>query len=446
MTHPRTSNEPWPAPVAPGPLSARVEVPGSKSATNRALVLAALSDGPSTVRGALDARDTRLMREALVALGCRVDVNGAAWTVTPPTRPVAAGRIDCGLAGTVMRFLPPVAALAEGTTTFTGDPAASERPMAPVLDGLRQLGAAVDGDRLPFSVTGPTELEGREVTIDASASSQFVSGLLLAAARMPHGLVLRHLSAAGAEVPSRPHIDMTVDMLAAHGVTATETEPGTWQVLPGPVLARDERIEPDLTSAAVFLAAAAVAGGQVTVPGWPQATTQGGDQVRGVLERMGAGVVLDGDELTVTGTGTLRGIDVDLHEASELTPVVAALGLLATGTTTIRGVAHIRGHETDRLAALEAELRRVGGTVQQTADGLAITGAGLSGYGLHAADLLSYADHRMVHTAALLGLVVPGVAVDDVACTSKTLTDFDQMWQDLVAPRATTAGRQGVTA
>lgn len=434
LTHPETQNEPWPTPVAPGPFHARVDVPGSKSATNRALVLAALADGPSTITGALDARDTRLMRDALSALGAGIEMTGSTVRVTPPARfsPAPHG-IDCGLAGTVMRFVPPLAALAEGSTRFTGDDAASERPLAPLLDGLCQLGAHVDGDAIPCTITTSGPLGGREVTIDSSGSSQFISGLLLAGARLPRGLSLRHVSPSGSEVPSRPHLEMTVEMLTDRGVEISEPEPNHWLVQPGPVAARDERIEPDLTSAAVFLAAAALTGSTVIVPGWPSVTTQGGDEIREILARMGARVDLVGDELSVTGTGRLHGIDVDLHGSSELTPVVAALGLLADKTTTIRGVAHIRGHETDRLAALEAELTRCSGAVEQTPDGLRITGAGLTGTGLHAADFHAYADHRMVHTAVLLGLVVPGCTVDDVACTSKTINHFDELWQAMLA-------------
>lgn len=429
---------PWPTPVAPGPVHARVEVPGSKSETNRALLLAALADGPSTITGGLEARDTLLMRSGLEALGVSIADDRGALRVTPPAAfRAAAAPVDCGLAGTVMRFLPPVAALAVGSTRFVGDPHASARPLAPVLDGLRQLGATVDGYAIPCTVTGPLSGDSR-AEVDASASSQFVSGLLLSAARYPNGLDLVHVG--GGEVPSRPHIDMTVAMLRSRGVQVTETSERSWRVEPGPITARDQRIEPDLTSSAVFLAAAALTGGSVTVPGWPTSTTQGGDEIRDVLTRMGAHVQLEGDELTVTGTGSLQAVDVDLHASSELTPVVAALCLFASGISTIRGVAHIRGHETDRLAALEAELTRCGGRVRQSEDGLVVEGVGLPTQGavptgLQAADFLSYADHRMVHTAVLVGLLLPGCTVDDVACTSKTINHFDQLWEQMLGAR-----------
>ncbi|HEX2857593.1 MAG TPA: 3-phosphoshikimate 1-carboxyvinyltransferase [Propionibacteriaceae bacterium] len=422
---------PWDAPVAGRPVTGRVDVPGSKSETNRALVLAAVADGPCTLTGALDARDSRLMRAALIALGARIDPLGSSETRVSPPEAIspAAEPVDVGLAGNVMRFVPPLAALAPGRTRFVGDPEASRRPVAPLLDGLRQLGVGVDGDRVPFAVSGGT-LRGRRATIDASESSQFVSGLLLAAPRFPEGLELHHRGAGGAGVPSRPHIDMTVAMLAARGVTISCPDEASWSVAPGPVAARDQRIEPDLTNAAVFLAVAAATGGEVVVPGWPSRTTQGGDQVRDLLARMGAEVRLDGDDLHVRGTGGLVGVDADLHESSELTPVAAALGALAEGTTTIRGVAHIRGHETDRLAALATELARLGVQVEELDDGLRIAGRGPGV--LHGTRLATYADHRLAHAAALLGAVVPGVSLDDVACTSKTLPDFPRMWSTLL--------------
>ncbi|GAA1398117.1 3-phosphoshikimate 1-carboxyvinyltransferase [Luteococcus peritonei] len=408
-----------------------MEVPGSKSETNRALLLAALADAPSTITGALEARDTVLMRAALEAMGVRITGEGSTLHVEPPARLHAATEpVDCGLAGTVMRFVPPLAALTGGRTRFVGDPVASERPLAPVLDGLRQLGCRVNGEAIPCTVDAPEALGGPHVEVDASASSQFVSGLLLVGARLPQGLDLHHVGTGG--VPSRPHIEMTLEMLRSRGVRADWSGPASWRVEPGGVRALDQRIEPDLTSASVFLAAAALSGGSVTVPGWPGRTTQGGDAIREVLTRMGAEVALDGDALTVRGTGTLNGLDVDLHASSELTPVVAALCLFADGVSTIRGVAHIRGHETDRLAALEAELARVGGSVEQTEDGLRITGTGLAAEGLHPAALLSYADHRMVHAEALVGLLVDGCTVDDVACTSKTINNFDTLWSDML--------------
>ena len=411
-------------PFAVAPVTGGLVVPGSKSETNRALVLAALGDGPSRVTGALDSRDSRLMIDALRALGVSVVPDGPALVVTPPPQFTGADRIDCGLAGTVMRFVPPLAALADGASTFVGDPHASERPMGPLLDGLRQLGAAVDEDSLPFRVDPPKTL-GDRAEIDASGSSQFVSGLLLIAPRLPRGLTLRHT---GERLPSLPHIAMTVAMLRARGAIVDTPDERTWVVAPGGLRALDSTVEPDLTNASVFLAAAAVTGGRVTVPGWPAQSLQPGALFLDVIAAMGAAVERHEGEVAVVGSTPLRGIDVDLTAASELTPVVAALGALATGRTTIRGVAHIRGHETDRLAALTRELRRAGIDAAETPDGLTIPGGTP-----RAAAFEAYADHRMVHFAALLALVAEGSTIDDMACVGKTMPDFPVDWAGLVA-------------
>ncbi|WGT46100.1 3-phosphoshikimate 1-carboxyvinyltransferase [Tessaracoccus lacteus] len=411
-------------PFAAAPVTGGLVVPGSKSETNRALLLAALGDGPSRVTGALDSRDSRLMIDALRALGVSVVPDGPALVVTPPPQFTGADRIDCGLAGTVMRFVPPLAALADGASTFVGDPHASERPMGPLLDGLRQLGAAVDGDSLPFRVDPPETL-GNRAEIDASGSSQFVSGLLLIAPRLPRGLTLRHT---GERLPSLPHIAMTVAMLRARGATVETPDERTWVVAPGGLRALDSTVEPDLTNASVFLAAAAVTGGRVTVPGWPAQSLQPGALFLDVISAMGATVERHAGEVAVVGSTPLHGIDVDLTAASELTPVVAALGALASGRTTIRGVAHIRGHETDRLAALTRELRRAGIDAEETPDGLTILGGTP-----RAAAFEAYADHRMVHFAALLALVAEGSTIDDMACVGKTMPHFPVDWAGLVS-------------
>lgn len=423
-----TSPAAWTAPTADRPLDALVEVPGSKSLSNRYLVLAAIASGPSRLRGVLDSRDTRLMAGALAALGARLDDADGDWLVSPgPVTGDAA--VDCGLAGTVMRFLPPVAALASGPVWFDGDQQAYARPMGPVLDALRALGVRVDerGERgrLPFTVHGRGAVAGGQVDVDASGSSQFVSGLLLAAARYDHGLTVRHT---GPTLPSLPHIAMTVEVLRAAGVAVDDTRPGIWRVEPGPVAGRDVRVEPDLSNAAPFLAAALVAGGTVRVPGWPAHTTQPGALLPGLLERMGGSSALDGDVLSVTGTGAVRGIDADLRAASELAPTIAALAVLADSPTRLRGIGHIRGHETDRLAALATEITARGGWAEQTSDGLVITPRPLSG-----GPWRTYADHRMATAGALVGLAVPGIEVDDVATTAKTMPGFAGMWTRMLA-------------
>lgn len=431
MSSPVVAAPDWPAPVAGGPLDATVEVPGSKSLTNRYLVLAALADGPGRLRGALRSRDTLLMARALRDLGATVEDDPAEpgdWLVTPGTARGAV-TVDCGLAGTVMRFLPTVAALAEGPVRFDGDAGARVRPMGPVLAALRALGVTVtehgEPGYLPFTVHGTGTVRGGNVDVDASGSSQFVSGLLLTAARFEQGLTVRHT---GPTLPSLPHIEMTVAVLRAAGVQVDDSRPTIWRVAPGPVAARDVRVEPDLSNAAPFLCAALVAGGTVRVPGWPAATTQPGGLLPGILERMGARTRLDGDVLAVTGTGTVHGLDLDLHAAGEIAPTLAALAALADSPTRLRGIAHLRGHETDRLAALSAEITRLGGQAEQTADGLVITPRPL-----HGGTVRTYADHRMATFGALLGLAVPGVLVEDVATTAKTIPDFVGLWSGMLA-------------
>ena len=411
--------QPWIAPLATEPVRATVAVPGSKSITNRALVLAALSERGGTLTGALRSRDSRLMIDALRALGVPVD-DGDQVVVGPHQGLRGPAEVDCGLAGTVMRFVPPAAAITDGEVRFDGDPRARERPMSTVLDALRVLGAAIDGDSLPFTVHGKGGLPGGLVTIDASASSQFVSGLLLAGARYDAGVTVHH---DGKPVPSLPHIDMTVTMLREAGVIVDDDEPNTWRVEPGPIEPRDWVIEPDLSNATPFLAAAAVTGGVVTIPGWPLKTTQPGDVFGDIASRMGCQVRRDEHALTVTGPDRLDGIDVDLHDVGELTPTVAALAVLAHGPSVLRGIAHLRGHETDRLAALATEINRLGGDATETEDGLVIRPKPL-GAGLWRA----YEDHRMATAGAVIGLKVAGVEVDDIGTTAKTLPDFPAMW------------------
>jgi 3-phosphoshikimate 1-carboxyvinyltransferase len=425
----------WSAPLAQGPVHGVVAAPGSKSVTNRALLLAALSGGPASVSGAPASRDTALMVGALRALGVPIEVDGEQVTIGAYDGLRGGGTVDCGLAGTVMRFVPPAAALANGPVAFDGDERARERPLATVLDALRALGARVDGDGLPFTLHGTGGLPGGDVVIDASASSQFVSGLLLSGARYDKGVTVHH---DGKPVPSLPHIAMSVAMLREAGVDvddwtdarsagATRGEPNTWRVAPGAIRPRAWAVEPDLSNAAVFLAAAAVTGGRVTVAGWPEGSTQPGAEILSVLAKAGCAVEPGPEGMTVTGPATLDGVDVDLHDASELTPTVAAVAALAAGPSRIRGVAHIRGHETDRIAALAAEIGALGGDVTETPDGLAIRPAAL-----HGGPWRAYADHRMATAGALVGLAVPGVEVDDIGCTAKTIPDFPARWADLV--------------
>ncbi|RNL80077.1 3-phosphoshikimate 1-carboxyvinyltransferase [Nocardioides marmorisolisilvae] len=418
----------WSAPRALEPVRARVELPGSKSLTNRELVLAALANGPGEVRRALRSRDTELMAAALTTLGSPVDTSGADWAVRPGIigGQAVPAAVDCGLAGTVMRFVPPVAALCAADVAFDGDPHARTRPMGEVLTALRSLGVDVggpDGDRLPFTVHGTGAVRGGTVVIDASASSQFVSALLLAAPAYEEGIDVRH---DGKPVPSLPHIEMTVACLRARGVEVDDSDANRWQVAPGPIAARDVAIEPDLSNAAPFLMLALTSGGSVTVPGWPSSTTQAGDALRDILARMGAEVILDEDGLTVTGTGTISGIDADLHDVGELAPAIAALAALADSPSHLRGIAHIRGHETDRLAALATELTGLGAAVTEHDDGLSLAPAPL-----HGGVFRTYADHRMAHAGVIVGSAVDDVQVEDITTTSKTFPGFEHVWAGL---------------
>jgi 3-phosphoshikimate 1-carboxyvinyltransferase len=424
------STELWAAPTTPTPVHATVTVPGSKSLTNRALVLAALAaaqgNGTSTISGALRSRDTDLMIGALSALGLTVEGLKSELTVSGRIAPGANAWVDCGLAGTVLRFVPPLAALGTAVVTFDGDEHARVRPIKPLLSALRGLGVNVDGDALPFQIHGAGSVAGGTVEIDASASSQFVSGLLLSGAAFAAGLEIVHT---GATVPSAPHIAMTVAMLRDAGVKVDDSQPNRWRVEPGPVAARHWVVEPDMSNAVPFLAAAVVTGGAVRIQGWPRASIQPADVIVGILRSLGSVVTRTDSYLEVQGSKIYGGIDVDLHDVGELTPAVAALAALAEPGSVSRlgGIAHLRGHETDRLAALSAEINALGGRCEQTADGLVITAEPL-----HAGTWHSYADHRMAMAGAIVGLRVPSVAVDDIATTAKTLPEFPRLWADML--------------
>ncbi|MFD7224286.1 3-phosphoshikimate 1-carboxyvinyltransferase [Streptomyces sp. NPDC059892] len=440
----------WPAPYASGAVEATVTVPGSKSVTNRGLVLAALAAEPGWLRRPLRSRDTLLMADALRAMGVGIEETvsssssaaaavpgpgGEAWRVIPSGLHGPA-TVDVGNAGTVMRFLPPVATLADGAVRFDGDPRSYQRPLHSVINALRALGARIDDDgrgSLPLTVHGGGALEGGAVEIDASASSQFVSALLLSGARFNQGVEVRHV---GSVLPSLPHIRMTVDMLRGVGAQVDEPEtggePNVWRVSAGALLGRDLTVEPDLSNAQPFLAAALVTGGRVTVPDWPERTTQPGDALREIFTGMGGSwefaETAEGTSLTFTGTGRIHGVDLDLSEVGELTPGIAAVAALADSPSTLRGVAHLRLHETDRLAALTKEINELGGDVTETADGLHIRPRPLHGGVFH-----TYDDHRMATAGSIIGLAVRGVEIENVATTAKTLPDFPRMWTDMLA-------------
>ncbi|ROQ41371.1 3-phosphoshikimate 1-carboxyvinyltransferase [Frondihabitans sp. PhB188] len=428
----------WVAPTVTGPVRATLSLPGSKSLTNRELVLSALASEPSRLRLPLHSRDTSLMVEALRALGTSITEVENGEPFGPDLEIVPAAftggvSVDCGLAGTVMRFLPPLSGLATGPVTFDGDEAARRRPMRTTIDSLRGLGVEVSDEgrgTLPFVVQGTGEVAAATVAIDASSSSQFVSGLLLSAPRFADGLTLHHT---GETLPSLPHIEMTIDALAERGVTVETPEVGTWVVPARPIAGRDVTIEPDLSNAAPFLIAALVAGGSVSIRHWPTETTQVGADLETLLPLWGATVTRDGDVLTVdggdglVGGSALPGVDIDLSRGGELAPALVALAALASGPSTLIGIGHLRGHETDRLAALVAEINGLGGRATELPDGIHLEPAPL-----HAGKWKTYGDHRMAHAAAVIGLAVPDIELDDVRVVSKTLPQFVKLWNDLL--------------
>ena len=428
----------WPAPFrGDKKVSARVVIPGSKSVTNRALILAAQANSPSLLKRPLISRDTELMVAGLRAMGVGikdVQVDGdLAWEITPaPLRGPA--KVDVGNAGTVMRFLPPLSALAHGDISFDGDPRSYERPLGPVIAALEDLGIEIEhGGRysLPMVVKSKGEIPGGALTIDASASSQFLSALLLIAPSTRDGIVATHK---GGPLPSMPHIDMTVQMLRDFGAEViVDKSANSWSVSAGALQGQDLVIEPDLSNAAPFLSIAMVCGGSITIADWPEVTTQPGDQLREILTAMGATISRGKDGLTITGGESIHGIDIDLHDVGELTPAIAALAALADSPSHLRGIGHLRLHETDRLAALTREINSLGGNVVEDETSLHITPHGAMGKGLHGGTFHTYEDHRLATAGAVIGLVIPGVEIENVATTRKTLPDFPGLWQSLVS-------------
>jgi 3-phosphoshikimate 1-carboxyvinyltransferase len=423
-------HELWPAPFrGRKPISSQVTIPGSKSVTNRALILAAQADSPSTIRKPLISRDSQLMSDGLRALGVGIqsEEDNQRWVVRPaPLKGPA--HIDVGNAGTVMRFLPPLAALAHGDIAFDGDPRSYERPIGPVIKALEELGIEIDHQgrySLPMVIKGTGVIPGGKLRIDASKSSQFLSALLLVAPSMSSGITVTH---EGGSLPSMPHIDMTVQMLRDFGaVVDVDKAAQSWSVQPGLLHGQDLVIEPDLSNASPFLSIAMVCGGTITIADWPAVTTQPGDYLREIFTQMGAQVELSAAGLTLTGGESIHGIDIDLHDVGELTPSIAALAALADSPSHLRGIGHLRLHETDRLAALTREINALGGNVVEEESALHITPAPLHGGTFH-----TYEDHRLATAGAVIGLVTPDVMIENVATTRKTLPDFPGLWQSLV--------------
>ena len=412
-------------------MTSTVVIPGSKSVTNRALVLAALADSPSVLRRPLISRDTTLMKNGLIAMGAVIadahEDGEHRWRVSPQAL-AGPALVDVGNAGTVMRFLPPVAALATGPISFDGDTRSHERPLAPVIRALEELGVQLEHEgryTLPIVVIGTGELRGGEIDIDASASSQFLSALLMIGPSTLKGITARHI---GTALPSMPHIEMTVAMLRSFGAKIDiDQERNVWRVHSSRLHGQELVIEPDLSNAAPFLSIAMLCGGSITITDWPTSTTQPGDQLRTILTRMGADISMGDEGLTLKGTGSIQGIDIDLHDVGELTPAIAALAALADSPSSLRGIGHLRLHETDRLAALTREINTLGGDVREEETSIHITPAPLHGGIFH-----TYDDHRLATAGAVIGLVVPGIEIENVATTAKTLPDFPGLWSSLI--------------
>jgi len=369
------------------------------------------------------------MIRALETLGAQITQQKgiAATSIIPATTDIAVtAQIDCGLAGTVMRFVPPVAALFKGDFTFTGDAEAAKRPMATTISSLRALGVDVEDEDgcLPFTIHATGEVSGGYLEIDASESSQFVSGLLLAAPRFKNGLKLKHI---GPSLPSLPHIEMTLACLRNRGVSVSNPEANTWLCEPGPIAGKKVAIEPDLSNAGPFMAAAMVAGGTVKIADWPVTTTQVGQQFTEILSKMGAIISHDGMDLVVR-SGHLHGIDIDMRSCGELVTVVAALAVLAESPSRITGISHIRGHESNRLLALVKNIQNLCGIAHELEDGIEfIPTANLSGGQWDA-----YSDHRMATAGAVIGLAVPGVVINNINSVSKTMPNFVELWNKLL--------------
>src|SRR6478736_2109666 len=433
----------WASPAAAGPVSARVRLPASKSITNRALVLAALGDGPAVIANPLRARDTALAADALRALGSEITERSEItesrtdWVIAPgQPSPGSAVSVDVGNAGTVMRFVPGVAALTSAVVAFDGDERARQRPVGPILAALREVGARIeDGGRaaVPFTVHGRGTVRGGTVVLDASGSSQLVSGLLLAAPRFDEGIEVRH---EGPPVPSAPHIAMTVRMLRAAGASVEELgsgasgRPDAWRVRPGRLNLGSVTVEPDLSNAGPFLAAALVTGGTITVPDWPRDSLQAAGEILDVLGQMGARHSVGPDGLTISGTGRIHGVTADLRDVAELAPVLTAAATVAESPSVFTGLAHTRAHETDRLAALAKEINALGGDITELPDGLRIRPRPLRAEAA-GGSFGTYDDHRMVMAAAVLGLAVPGLRVAGAQTVAKTFPDFMAVWASM---------------
>ena len=417
----------WHAPTINGAINSTLEIPGSKSATNRAFVLAALGNKNSIITNPLFARDTNLMLEALEKLGCNVVKKSNSVEISPMKKDHSEISIDVGLAGTVMRFVPPLAALSSGTSHFDGDERARNRPMKTLIESLKNLNVKVIDNhqgKLPFSIISDGQITGGEIEIDASESSQFISALMLVGAKFNNGLTIKHV---GQNLPSLPHIEMTIEMLKEVGVKTNQINATTWRIDNQTINSRNWVVEPDLSNAGPFLAAAMVTKGEIKINDWPLQTTQAGNSWIEILSLMGANIQLNSKQLILKNDSEIKGINYNLNDVGELTPVLVAISLFANSKSEFTGISHLRGHETDRLAALVENITAIGGDAKETEDGLIINPKQLHGGVWKAFD-----DHRMATAGAVIGLKVKDIYVDDIATTSKTLPNFEEMWNKMV--------------
>jgi 3-phosphoshikimate 1-carboxyvinyltransferase len=405
-----------------GPVRGSIRPPGSKSITNRALVCAALAEGESLLMGAPESEDTDVMMKALGRLGIVVQHDPAAATVRVAgcggQLPAREADLYVANSGTTARFLTAVCALGQGTYRLDGTPRMRERPIADLLGALGQLGADAVSERgngcLPVIVRG-RGLRGGWATLAGNVSSQFLSALLMAA---PYADADVELTLRG-DLISWPYVGTTLAVMASFGVTVRTPQPLHFVIAaPQHYQARSYAIEPDASAASYFFAAAAITRGEVTVEGLSRGGLQGDVAFCDCLRQMGCEVRNAADRITMLGR-PLRGIDADLSAMSDTAPTLAAVALFAEGPTTIRGVAHIRHKESDRIHALATELRKLGATVDERPDGLEIIPGPL-----HGAEIDTYDDHRMAMSLALVGLAVPGVVIRNPACVAKTYPHF----------------------
>ncbi|MFM8634974.1 MAG: 3-phosphoshikimate 1-carboxyvinyltransferase [Planctomycetia bacterium] len=417
-------------PPCPGPVVGSIRPPGSKSITNRALVCAALARGETTLSGALDSQDTRVMVDGLRALGIEVVADWPRGEIRVAgcggVIPASSATIDCAASGTTIRFLSALCGLGRGRYRLDGTPRMRKRPIGDLLGALESLGTAATAESpggCPPVTIGGTGITGGTARIEGSVSSQFASGLAMVAPCTRDGMTIEFTG----RLVSLPYLEMTRRVMEAFGATCHAEDGRTWRIEPTGYRGIRYSVEPDASAASYFAAAAAITGGVVRIEGLGRSSMQGDIQFCEALERMGCTIKWHGgpdEAVTVSGRAT-TGIDIDMNAISDTVPTLAVVALFATGPTTIRNVAHIRDKETDRIGDLATELRKLGATIDERPDGLTVCPGEL-----HGADIATYDDHRMAMSLALAGLLIRGVRIHDPECVGKTFPDY---WERLAA-------------